>query len=58
MEETGYLPSGIQDTRHVRSTDKNLPLYHLAFFSRHELAVKLWREVMRYSKDQLNLPLG
>jgi three-Cys-motif partner protein len=55
MVEIGYLPSGIEDAKHVRSTDKNLPLYHLAFFSRHKLAMKLWRQAIKYSEDQLDL---
>ena len=57
MEEIGYLKSSIADTKHVRSTDKNLPLYHLAFFSRKELAIKFWKQAIKYSDDQIDLPL-
>ena len=39
----------------VRSTDKNLPLYHLAFFSRHPLGQKLWREAVKSSNPQRDL---
>ena len=56
MEEIGYLPSDVEDMKHVRSTDRNLPLYHLAFFSKHELALKLWKQAMKYSEDQIDLP--
>ncbi len=40
---------------HVRSIEKNLPLYHLAFFSRNELGRKFWKEARKYSDDQLDL---
>jgi hypothetical protein len=36
----------------VRSDDKNLPLYYLALFSRHQTALKLWEEVLKYGTDQ------
>lgn len=55
MKEIGYLYSGLEDTKLVRSTDKNLPLYRLAFFSRNKLGQKFWREAMKYSSDQIPL---
>lgn len=54
MAAMNYLYSGISDTKLVRSTDKNLPLYRLAFFSRHKLGQKFWRDAMRYGADQLS----
>jgi hypothetical protein len=36
----------------VRSHDKNLRLYRLALFSRHERAYKFWDEVLKYGIDQ------
>jgi hypothetical protein len=36
----------------VRSDDKNLPLYYLALFSRHDTAYKFWKDVLKYSTDQ------
>jgi hypothetical protein len=56
MAELGYNYSGIDKTEQVRSTDKNLPLYRLAFFSRSDLGEKFWREARKYSKDQMGFP--
>jgi len=36
-------------------TEKSVRLYRLAFFSRHELGRKLWRQVMKYAPDQRSL---
>ncbi|MEW5744647.1 MAG: three-Cys-motif partner protein TcmP [Nitrospirota bacterium] len=55
MKALGYIYDGIADMELVRSVDKNLPLYHLAFFSRNRLGQKFWKEARRYSDDQLDL---
>jgi hypothetical protein len=39
----------------VRSDLKNLPLYYLAFFSKHALGKQFWSEVQKYSTDQYGL---
>ncbi|HEU0143949.1 MAG TPA: three-Cys-motif partner protein TcmP [Nitrososphaera sp.] len=52
MEVIGYPYSRIEETKHIRSTDKNLPLYHLAFFSRNELGQKFWEQARKYSQEQ------
>ena len=39
----------------VRSNEKNLPLYYVALFSRHELAYKYWEDVLKYSTDQTSM---
>ena len=36
MEGIGYLPTPIHKMKRVRSDEKNLPLYYIALFSRHE----------------------
>lgn len=41
--------------KQVRSLDKNLPLYYLVLFSRHELAFTFWDDVLKYSTGQTNL---
>lgn len=56
MKKLGYLYGGILDTSLVRSTEKNLPLYHLSFFSRHKLGAKFWKQAMKYGTDQPGLP--
>lgn len=57
MTELGYLTSSIEEMISIRSSDKNLPLYYLAFFSRNQQGYKFWREVQKYSDDQYGLEL-
>jgi three-Cys-motif partner protein len=57
MTKIEYIYEGIKSTHQVRSTDRNLPLYRLAFFSRNKLGAKFWKETKKYSDDQLDLPL-
>ena len=52
MEILGYLPTPLHRMKRVRSDEKNLPLYYIALFSRHELAHKFWDDVLKYSTDQ------
>jgi three-Cys-motif partner protein len=56
MKAERYLYKGLRDTVPVRSDEKNLPLYLLMFFSRHPLGYKFWKDAMKYSKDQRDLP--
>lgn len=55
MESLNYKYSGLSDMILVRSTDKNLPLYYLAFFSRHPRGTAFWQEAKKYRTDQLGL---
>ena len=55
MVGIGYLDTLPEEMHPVRSYQKNLPLYYLAFFSRHPLGKTFWREVQKYSTDQLPL---
>lgn len=52
METLRYLPLPIHRMKQIRSDAKNLPLYHLALFSRNSLAYKYWDEVLKYSSVQ------
>jgi hypothetical protein len=52
MESLGYLPTPLHKMKRVRSDERNLPLYYIALFARHELAHKFWDEVLKYSTDQ------
>jgi three-Cys-motif partner protein len=52
MESLKYLHQELDQMKEVRSDEKNLPLYHLALFSRHETAYKFWKDVLKYSTDQ------
>ena len=55
MGGLGYITGGIGDRVLVRSDDRNLPLYHLAFFSRNRLGMKFWSEARKYSDPQMRL---
>lgn len=55
MAAIGYLPMGIEEMVKIRSYDRRLPLYYLAFFSRNKTGLKFWREVLKYADDQLAL---
>jgi three-Cys-motif partner protein len=57
MQTLQYLPVGFDKMKQVRSDVRNLPLYHLALFSRHRLAYEYWDEVLTYSTPQLRLDL-
>jgi len=58
MATLDYIPPPFYTMKEVRSHEKNLPLYHLALFSRHERAYKYWHEVLKYSTDQTNFLWG
>jgi len=58
MEELGYRKHAAEQTQLVRSTEKNLPLYRLAFFSRHKLGQQFWKEVKKYENPQLEWDFG
>ena len=53
MNTLGYLPEGFDKMKQIRSDLRNLPLYHLALFSRHALAFEYWDEVLKYSTSQM-----
>lgn len=52
MESLGYLKQTTDRMKLVRSDDKNLPLYHLALFSRNPTAHRFWDDVLKYGTDQ------
>ncbi len=55
MISLGYLPASLERMKEVRSNEKNLPLYHLAFFSKHPRGYEFWNQVLKYGTDQLSL---
>jgi three-Cys-motif partner protein len=55
MGQIGYLPMSIEHMVKIRTHDRRLPLYYLAFFSKHETGLKFWDEVRKYATDQLIL---
>lgn len=55
MRTLRYLDQPLDRMRMVKSNEKNLRLYYLALFSRHETAYKFWDDVLRYSTDQIDM---
>jgi three-Cys-motif partner protein len=55
MTTLGYLPVPFELMKPIRSDVKNLPLYHLALFSRSDMAQRYWKEVLKYSTPQRGL---
>jgi three-Cys-motif partner protein len=58
METLDYLPTPLHIMKMVRSDEKNLRLYYIAFFSRRQLAYKLWDQVLKYRDDQTQFSWG
>jgi len=52
METIGYLPVPFHKMKQIRSDVNNLPLYHLALFSKHPLALNFLDQALKYSTDQ------
>ncbi len=55
MASMGFLYTGIKEMKLIRSVEKNLPLYHLCFFSRSKLGQQFWKQARKYSQDQFEL---
>ncbi len=55
MRQIGYLPMSIEHMVKIRTHDRRLPLYYLAFYSKHETGLRFWDEVRKYATDQLTL---
>ena len=55
MAGLGYVKISMEKMKEVKSDDKNLPLYHLAFFSKSAIGYKFWEKVLKYSEPQQSL---
>lgn len=55
MRTLGYEYGGADDAVAIRLPEKNLILYHLAFYSRHALARSFFKEAAKYSLPQQEL---
>jgi three-Cys-motif partner protein len=55
MQTLGFEETPTHSMHLVRSDDRNVPLYHLALFSRNQLAYKFWDQARTYSTDQRKL---
>ncbi len=56
MKDLGFIYEDPEDMELVRMKEgKNLPLYHLAFFSKSRLGLKFWRDTRKNTTKQLRL---
>lgn len=55
MKKMGYVPE--KNMHQIRSNEKNLPLYYLAFYSKHSRGIKFYKRVEKYLNQQLKLEL-
>jgi len=55
MHRLEYIFETIDDMEIIRmETERRLPLYHLAFFSRNPLGLQFWRETKRQTNPQMS----
>jgi three-Cys-motif partner protein len=57
MINLGYRNESLKSMVKTNSGDKNLSLYYLAFFSKHQLGYKFWNQVRKYATDQISLEI-
>lgn len=55
MKGLSYIPEA--NMHPIRSNIKNLPLYYLAFFSKHSTGIDFYKKVNRYCNPQFKLDL-
>lgn len=55
MKKMGYVPE--KNMHQIRSNEKNLPLYYLAFYSKHPRGIDYYKRVEKYLNQQLKLEL-
>lgn len=53
MKDLKYLPE--KNMHQIRSNEKNLPLYYLAFFSKHPRGIDFYKRVEKYCSPQLKI---
>lgn len=53
MSYLRYVPE--HNMHQIRSNDKNLPLYYLAFYSKHPRGIEFYKKVHKYLNPQLDL---
>jgi three-Cys-motif partner protein len=55
MESLGYLKQELGQMKEVRSSERNLPLYYMALFSKHDRGYDFWAKVKKSSNPQREL---
>jgi three-Cys-motif partner protein len=58
MEQMGYLSNSTDRMYLVKTDEKRLPIYYLAFFSKHKRGYEFWDQVLKYSTEQTSLLTG
>ena len=58
MTSLGYSPAPGSQMKEFRTDEKRLPLYHLAFFSKHPRGFDFWRKAQNYGSSQTEMNLG
>jgi three-Cys-motif partner protein len=56
MGRLGYVYEGLPSFQLVRSTEKNLALYHLGVFSKHPLGAEFWHKCRQSANPQRSFP--
>jgi hypothetical protein len=55
MQTLGFEQTPTHSMHLVRTDDRNIPRYHLALFSKNQLAYKFWDNARKSSTDQRTL---
>ena len=55
MQKLNFKVPKPADIVRVKIKDKNVPLYHLIFYSRNDLGIKFWKNAVRGTLKQYNL---
>lgn len=55
MQKLNFKVPEPADIVRVKIKDKNVPLYHLIFYSRNDLGIKFWKNAVRGTSKQYNL---
>ena len=55
MIKIDYVKNGLDEMVEIKMREGNRSLYHLAFYSKHELGYKFWKEAKKYGNPQLEL---
>jgi three-Cys-motif partner protein len=55
MERLGYIYDGLPALQLIRSTEKNLALYHLGVFSKHIRGAEFWQKCRQAANPQRSL---
>ena len=55
MIEIGYLKKGLDEMVEIKMKGGKISLYHIAFYSKHELGYRYWKASDTYGDDKLEI---